>query len=333
MCDIDTIREAYRLARHSRGHTRGVIEFEKDLERNLLKVQALLLTGRYRSSDYRQFSIIDKGKKRRISALPFYPDRVVHWALILTTRHIFMRNFIATTYAALPGKGTHSALKDVKRALRDPKAAYVLKMDVHHCFESIDKGILYDMVERRIKDPSILGLFHEIIFGYPDKGLPIGNLTSQYLANLYLSGLDHFMKERYHCRWYFRYMDDIVILGWSKTWLHRVRKKIARILSELHMSVNGNWHVAPVSARGVDFVGYRMYPTFILLRQDTKQRMKRRTGRILAQLNSGMPYDVHMEGTISAYHGILSWCDGFRLHDRYITPISRRIQDAESKRQ
>lgn len=257
-----------------------------------------------------------------ISALPFYPDRIIHWALILTTEHIFLRTFTTHTYAAIPNRGTHCALKAVKRALRDPNAKYCLKIDAHHFFPSIRHDAMMEKIERRIKDKVILALFREVIYGYKDVGMPIGNLTSQYLANLYLSDVDHYMMEKYHCKWYFRYMDDIIILGWSKAWLHRVKRKLDRLFADLGLIINPNWQVYPVQSRGVDFVGYRIFPEYTLLRARTKKRMIRKMGDIKARLHSGMDATESDIGCISAYIGILQWCDGYRLRAKYITPIS-----------
>jgi len=319
----ENIREAYRLAARGRSHTRGVRTFRENEEENLQAVKRMLEEGTFESSPYHYFQIHERGKTRDIASLLFFPDRVVHWALTLATRDVFVGGFISQTYAAIPGRGTHQALRDLKRALRHPEAKYCLKVDVHHYFESIDKDILMEKVERRIKDPAVLGLYREIVYGYPRKGIPIGNLTSQYLANLYLSDIDHYFKEQYRCRWYFRYMDDIVILGWSTAWLRRVRTVLERKLAEIGLSLNRGWQIFPTADRGVDFVGYRSWRTHTLLRTGTKRRMARKMTRIMA---TDGPPDIRQRSCAAAYHGILLWCDGTRLHRKYVDPVIARME-------
>ena len=323
MVSDENIREAYRLAARGRSHTRGVRTFRENEEENLQAVKRMLEEGTFESSPYHYFQIHERGKTRDIASLPFFPDRVVHWALTLATRDVFVGGFISQTYAAIPGRGTHQALRDLKRALRHPEAKYCLKVDVHHYFESIDKDILMEKVERRIKDPAVLGLYREIVYGYPRKGIPIGNLTSQYLANLYLSDIDHYFKEQYRCRWYFRYMDDIVILGWSTAWLRRVRTVLERKLAEIGLSLNRGWQIFPTADRGVDFVGYRSWRAHTLLRTGTKRRMARKMTRIMAM---DRPPDIRQRSCAAAYHGILLWCDGTRLHRKYVDPVIARME-------
>lgn len=322
----DTILEAYRNASAHRSHTPGVMNFRKNEQQNLEAVRRMLEDGTYKTSQYRHFERKERGKVRKIAALPFFPDRLVHWAVTLTTKDIFVRSFISQTYAAIPGRGTHKALTDLKRALRDPKAIYCAKFDVHHFFESIDKDIMMEKVERRIKDRTVLDLYREIIFGYDGPGLPIGNLTSQYLANLYLSDIDHFFKEECHALYYFRYMDDIVILGWSAQWLHRAKKVLERKLQEIGLHLNRRWQIFPIAERGVDFVGYRSWSDHTLLRNGTKRRMKGRMHRID---NTVGKLDASARSCVASYHGILQWCDGWRLHQRYIEPLIMRINTQE----
>lgn len=132
------------------------------------------------------------------------------------------------------------------------------------------------------KDTKLLSLLSEIIYGYPGSGIPIGNLTSQYFANFYLSEVDHYFKEDFHAKYYFRYMDDILILGKSASWLRRAKKKLDEHLCALGLELNTRWQIFPLS-EGVDFVGYRVWPTYSLLRSNTKRRMKMKMKNIKLQ--------------------------------------------------
>lgn len=320
----DTLREAIRYASRGRKHTKGYIEFNAHRKERMAELRRMLAEGTYKSSQYRHFDRRERGKTRHISALPFYPDRIIHWVLTLTTRDIFMRTFSARSYAAIPGRGTHKALRDLKASLRTGRYTHALKMDVHHYFESIDKAILMKDLTRRIKDPAILSLYREVIFGYPGSGIPIGNLTSQYLANLYLSDLDHFLAEKYHAR-AFRYMDDIIVLGWSTAWLRRVKTVTEQELAKKGLRLNANWQIINLD-EGVDFIGYRSFRTYTLLRKATKRRLIRKMKRINRALDRGAEADTPIRSCIASYRGILSWCDGFRLHQRYISPVMARIE-------
>ena len=320
----DTLREAVRYASRGRKHTKGYIEFNAHRKERMAELRRMLAEGTYRSSQYRHFDRRERGKTRHISALPFYPDRIVHWVLTLTTRDIFMRTFSARSYAAIPGRGTHKALRDLKASLRTGRYTHALKMDVHHYFESIDKAILMEDLSRRIKDPAILSLYREVIFGYPGSGIPIGNLTSQYLANLYLSDLDHFLAEKYHAR-AFRYMDDIIVLGWDTAWLRRVRTFTVKELAKLKLELNANWQIFRIESRGVDFVGYRSWSDHILLRTATKKRMGRKMRNIANLLKMGAEVSVSMRSCVASYSGILKWCDGWCLRRRYIDPVMEKI--------
>lgn len=309
---MENLTEAYLKAKRGKGSQRGVINFEKDVPGNLKKIQDLLMSGDYRTSEYRRFNVYDSGKERTISSLPFFPDRIIHWAVMLPTHHVFMRNFISQTYAAIPKRGTHLALRTLKGYLRNKDAKYCLKLDVRKFFDNIDKDVLMQKLGRRIKDRKVLSLFSEIIYGYHMPGIPIGNYTSQYFANLYLSDIDHFFKEKYHCKYYLRYMDDIIILGWSKPWLRRVLSKMSEMLAEIGLEVKDNWQIFPISDRGVDFVGYRSFADYTLLRKRTKTRMKRTVAHIISKMETSS-LDSHDLGALAAYNGVMRWCDSYRL--------------------
>ena len=290
-----------------------------------------MLIGRtFISSEYRMFNVREGGKMREIADLPFFPDRIVHWALMQVLETMFLRNLIPQSYAAMPGRGTHQALRTLKRYLRRPDAKYALKMDIRKFFPSIDKGVLMEKLERRIKDEGALWLLGRIIHDYPHPGIPIGNYTSQFLANFYLSDLDHYMKEQFHCKYYLRYMDDIIILGWKKHWLHRARRRVADIIPPWGLRLKGNWQVFPVEDRGVDFVGYRTFHRYCLIRKATKVRMKRAVNRIVANLKAGLDITPTERGCLSAYRGCLMHCDGYRLYKNSIYKADALLISCES---
>ena len=309
----ENLYKAYRKARTNKGHRQSVLNFEQDIEGNLKRLQQELTDGTWHSSDYRFFEINEYGKTRLIASLPFYPDRIVHWAIMNVTHRRFEKHLIRQTFACIPGRGTHDALRYTKRYVNDEKAQFCLKTDITKCFPSINKFYLMEKIEKIIKDARILDVFSRIIYEYPLPGVPIGNYTSQFFANLYLSGIDHAFKERFHCRFYLRYMDDIVILGWKKGWMHRIFSKLRTFSQNLCLFIKDNWQIFPIQARGLDFVGYISRRSFSLIRRKTKDRMKRKSKHL-----SSMD-DPHDRGVAASYHGMLIHCNAFRLHNRYIT--------------
>lgn len=325
----ENLQEAFQCARKGKMHRPDVRLVCEDPDRYIDELHDMLVNGTFHSSEYMMFKINEKGKVRDVADLPFYPDRIVHWAVMLVLHRTIMRHLIHNTYAALPGRGSHMACEDVFKALHDRKESmYFLKLDVKKYFPSIDKDVMMAKLRTKVKDERFLEVVRRIIYEYPYSGLPIGNYTSQYFANFYLSELDHYMKERFHCKYYFRYMDDIVILGRNKSWLHRALKRISRIIGEWGLTVKGNWCIRPTSA-GIDFVGYVIFPEYRLLRKRTKVRMKRATRRIIASVEEGEEYNYHTMGTISSYDGCLKWCDGYRL-GQYTTGLLRMIGEAGS---
>ena len=311
----ENLYKAYKKARCNKGHRQSVLRFEEDVEGNLKKLQESLIDGTWHSSEYRFFEIHEYGKTRLIASLPFYPDRIVHWAIMNVTHKRFEKNLIRQTFACIPQRGTHDALDQLKEYLHRRDAVYCLKTDMHKCFPSIVKFYLMEKIERIIKDQRILEIFSRIVYEYPQTGIPIGNYTSQFFANLYLSSIDHYMKEEYHCRYYLRYMDDIVMLGWKKSWMHRALRRLKSLSEKDGMTVKKNWQMFPIDDRGIDFVGYVSRKEFVLLRKTTKARMKRKVKHI------PRIEDSHDRGCVASYHGLLIHCDAYRLHNRYLTGL------------
>ena len=222
---FDNLLLAFRKARRGKRRRPPVASFELRLERELLALQRELLTGDYHPGAYRLFTIYER-KPRQIAAAPFR-DRVVHHALLNVIEPVIDRRFIADSYACRAGKGTHAAVDRYQHWSR--RHAYALKVDIARYFPSIDHDILKEKLRRYLKDGRVLRLFDRIIDGsppFPDtgspdyfpgddlfspldrpRGIPIGNLTSQFLANLYLDGFDHFVKEELRVRPYLRYVD------------------------------------------------------------------------------------------------------------------------------
>ncbi len=326
ICDLDNLKEAHKQARKKKSHYKEVKMVNSNPEFYLKKIQASLQNYTYRVSPYIHCIKIDKGKERDIYKLPYYPDRIIQWAIILQIEHILINNFIKETYASVPKRGIHSCLTDVRNSLKDKEdTIYCLKLDIQKYFETIDHDILKTLLRKKFKDNDLLWLLDLIIDSH-DTGLPIGNFVSQYLANLYLSYFDHWVKEQLHCQHYFRYMDDIVILHSDKPKLREIYTQIEQYLNNnLLLTIKQNWQIFPVNARSIDFVGYCIYHDFTRLRKTTKKNMIKKI-----QL-----YETYEEinSSIASYKGWLQWGDCHNLYMKYIEPVERSLQLNESSKQ
>lgn len=280
VCSIENLQLADEKARKGKLRTYGVIEHDKKREVNLLKLRETLLNGTFHTSKYDVFTIYEP-KEREIYRLPYFPDRILHHAIMNVLEPIWVSTFTADTYSCIKNRGIHAAAKKVKQALReDPEGTtFCLKLDIRKFYPSINHDVLKSILRRKLKDKRLLRLLDEIIDSAD--GVPIGNYLSQYFANLYLTYFDHWIKEQKRVKHYFRYADDIVILASDKSYLHSLMGEIRAYLGDLKLEVKGNWQVFPVAARGIDFVGYVFFHTHTRMRKGIKKTFCRR----LAKLN------------------------------------------------
>lgn len=217
---LENLRLADEKARKGKLHSYGVQMHDKNRDANLIALHESLKNGTFKTSKYHIFKIYEP-KEREIFRLPYYPDRILHHAVMNILEPIWVSVFNKDTYSCIKNRGIHACAKDVKRTLKhDPDGTrYCLKIDVRKFYPSIDHEILKQVVRRKIKDSRLLALLDEIIDSVPN-GVPIGNYLSQYFANLYLAYFDHWLKEARGVKYYWRYADDIVILAPNKETLH-----------------------------------------------------------------------------------------------------------------
>ncbi|MFR9498541.1 MAG: RNA-directed DNA polymerase [Rikenellaceae bacterium] len=236
--------------------------------------------GSYTPLEYREFTLIEGGKERLIQSLPL-TDRIAIHAIMRPLTKLFTSLLIRDTYSSMEGRGIHDGLNRLKKALSNKsETKYCLKMDVRKFYASIDKTVLIDQLRRKIKDKRMMQVLVNIINAYKGSGLPIGFHSSQFFGNFYLSQLDHMLKHAGD-RYYFRYCDDIVILGSNKVFLHEMLHRIKRYDKDcLHMEIKGNYQIFPVSARHIDFLGYATNHTEIRLRKGIKQRAARKLHKL-----------------------------------------------------
>jgi hypothetical protein len=320
ICDIDNLMEAHRNARKGKTWYREVQMVDADPLFYIESIRKMLIKKTYKTSKYFIFKKFDRTKEREIFVLPYYPDRIIQWAVVQVLESIWMKTFIGNTLSSLKDRGIHLGLVRLRKALQDRNATkFCLKFDVKKFYPSIDHDILKQIVRRKIKDRDVLALLDGIIESAD--GIPIGNYISQFFGNLYLSDFDHWVKERLHVRHYFRYCDDVVILAPEKPILHSILGGIREYLGKkLKLTLKGNHQVFPTFVRGVDFLGYRCFGNYTLLRKSTALNMKRK----LIPMQDHTALVLRDLSVISSYHGWLSWCDGYRLSKKYIDPLMRK---------
>ena len=281
--DFQNLFNAYLKARKNKRYNDDVLQFSAHLEENLIQLQNELIYKSYEPGNYHEFYIYDP-KTRLVMAAPFR-DRVLHHALCNVIEPIFERIFIYHSYACRKNKGTHAGVKCttnfLQRAARKHGTVYCFKADVRKYFQSINHGILKAVIRRKIACKDTLWLIDKIINSTVQEGennpvgLPVGNLTSQLFANLYLNELDYFMKHAQKCELYIRYMDDFLVLHPDKQYLRVLWHDAEDFLqTKLALNLNQKTSVFPIT-QGVDFLGYRIWTHRKILRKSSVKRIKR----------------------------------------------------------
>lgn len=297
---IENLTLAELTARKGKMKQPGVKKFDMDAEGSILKLNEMLVNKDYHTSEYVTFKIYEP-KERVIFRLPYFPDRILHHAIMRIMERLFVSTFTADSYSCIKGKGIHGASDSLTEALKDVAVTtYCLKLDIKKFYPSVDHTILKTLLRRKIKDVDLLWLFDEII-GSAD-GLPIGNYLSQYFANYYLTGFDHWLKQDKCVKYYFRYADDIIVLSDNKFDLHHLLSEIKIYLfQKLKLIVKDNYQVFPVEARGIDFVGYVHYHGVVYLRKIIKKRFARKCKKGIDRKS------------IASYNGWIKHCRGKHL--------------------
>lgn len=334
--DYDNLYRAYLNARLCKRYRYEVLNFSAHLEDNLVKLQKELIDRTYTLGKYREFYIYEP-KKRLVMAQPF-KDRVVQWAIYQVLNPVFAQGYITDSYACIKERGTHKAVKRLHYWLRQvgkkPEKYYFLKLDISKYFYRIDHDVLMGILKRKIHDDDMIFLLDKIVnssetnFGLPpgkspgevkrsdwvsEKGMPVGNLSSQMFANLYLNELDQYCKRTLGIHFYVRYMDDVIILHQDKDQLHEWKRIIDTFLKEkLQLDLNEKTCIRPITL-GVEFCGYKIWNTHIKLRKSTALKMKRNLKKLQKEYAAGEVTVEEAKQTISSYLGILKHCDSYSL--------------------
>lgn len=285
-----------------------------------MQIQKMLKDKTYVPSPYIEMLIHDGvRKKERVIYKPcFYPDQCIHWALMLHLEPILMKKMYHWNCASIKGRGLHHGMRHLKRILVDDKkyTKYCLKLDVKKFYPSIDKEILKNKFRRILKDKDVLWLIDSIIDS-AEEGVPIGNYTSQWFANFYLTDLDKYIKEELKVKYYVRYMDDMVLFSNNKRELHKIKDKIESFLNiELHLRLKENWQLFKTDSRPLDFLGYRFYRGYTTLRRSNFLRIKRRIKKIYKKDS----LNYHDACAVISYNGWIVHSNGYTYTQKYMKP-------------
>ena len=326
---MENLFSCWQEFRQGKGGKPDVLAFERYLEDNVFDLHTDLSVGTYRHLPYKTFHINDP--KHRIISKAAVRDRLVHHAVFNQLYRIFDRTFIFHSYSSRLGKGTHLAVGNLARSLRQVSRnythpAFVLKCDIRKFFQSVSHQKLLQIIQNKIKDSQFLWLIEEVVKSFfspvdnPQqrerelRGIPPGNLTSQIFANMYLNELDQFVKHKLRVKHYFRYADDFVIVHFDPVHLKAILRRLneylgANLLLELHPSkvtIRKLW-------QGIDFLGYAILPYHIVLRTKTRARMFRKLFEKQKFFDAGILDKYGLNQSVQLYLGMLKHCNGYEL--------------------
>ena len=297
------------VAAYARDHVEEIID---NLHNDLVNMT-------FQPDPYRRFLTRKEVKRRKIDE-PSFRDRILHHSIVESVRPCFEPKFIFDSYAVTPGKGQHKAVfrvqEFIRRAYKQGDEVYVIQGDIHHYYESIHHDILFAEIQRTIRDKRLLTIWQRIIEGYhaegtPGVGIPIGAVTSQLSANIYLNPLDHFVKECAGWRYYVRYMDDFILISNDKQKLWAMLDDIVWFIdTQLRLKLNPKTRLFKAS-QGVDFAGYRIFKNYLLPRKRNVLAARRRFKMLSHKYRRGLIDDEYVRQRVQSFKGYMSHCKGF----------------------
>ena len=341
---------AFYKARKRKRQEPRVIKYFMNLENNLFELKREMEKKTYNPSDYRIF-YVQEHKKRLIAAAQF-KDRIVHHALLNVIEPYYEKSFIFDSYGCRREKGQHKAVKRFQDFAK--KNRYVIKIDIEKFYASIDHDILKEILKRKICDLEVLELIRRIIdsgrglsdsetrliwFRNDDlftpierfKGLPIGNVTSQFFANVYLNSLDWFIKQKCKCRYYLRYMDDMAIFSSEKDFLWETLCLIENYLESLRLVLNKRvTSVQPVT-EGTDFLGYKIWPTYIKVRKSTVYRFTRKINKKIRHIKDGSASYENINDSYMAWKGHIMHANSYNLKRNVVFRLLKNNMSIKSE--
>ncbi len=323
----ENIEDAYKKSMKGKCKYKvDAILFDRNKTENIQRLVSDLRSGTYNMQDYNKFYVYEP--KERLIYAPRFRDKLVQMMVNNEIKHIYQRAFIYDSYACIDGKGTHKAADRIQKFLRRAgweysDNAYVVKIDIKKYFYSIDREILKSLLPKKIKCKQTLGLLHKIIDSSPnDKGLPLGNITSHILANTYLNELDNHCKRKLSIKYYVRYMDDACMIVDGKEQAKTVLVLTEKLLHEkLNLELNEKKSKIFPANQGINMVGYKIYKTHRLLRNDSKKKVKRKLRKMPGLIASGKMTVDKAEQMLNSWLGHARNANSYnfvlRLHRRH----------------
>ncbi|MCL5733067.1 MAG: reverse transcriptase/maturase family protein [Patescibacteria group bacterium] len=323
---IDNLLSSWKEFRIGKKSRKDISYFERNLEDNIWTLNDLLKNKTYKHGPYHSFYVHDP-KLRHIHKASVR-DRVLHHAIVKNIEPAFEPTFIFDSYSCRVGKGAHKGTEQFIRYARKvsknyTRTCWVLKCDIKKFFASIDHHILLDILYRRINDPDVRHLLKKVIESFSSeftvnpeepKGIPIGNLTSQLFANVYLNELDQFMKHELKEKYCLRYADDFVVLHPQREHCEKIIEPISNFLKHnLKLDLHPNKITIRKFAQGVDFLGYICFPHHIAPRLKTEKRIYKKLREKVEMLKNGLITEESFNHSVQSYFGVLSHSNSFKL--------------------
>lgn len=310
---IEHLFQAWNSFKIGKRHKKDVQRFEVNLENNLFGLHEQLITKTYRHQSYVAFNIYDPKFRHIHKAI--VEDRIVHHAVVSVIEPLFDKTFIYDSYSCRVSKGTHKAVERlfvfVRKVSRNyTQSCFALKLDIKKYFASVNHEILLKIICKRVKDPDLLWLIENIIGSFSKTtGIPIGNLTSQIFANIYLNEMDQFMKHDLKVKYYIRYCDDFIVIANEKKYLEALIPKIQSFLNDrLKLSLHEKKIIIRKLNQGIDFLGYVVLPHYILPRTKTKRRIFKKLKEKIGSENFNQ--------SLQSYLGYLKHANAYKVQQK-----------------
>lgn len=318
LISIEHLLQAWEEFKIGKRNKSDVRLFERNLENNLFSLQYDLEERIYQHASYTAFNIYDPKFRHIHKAI--VRDRIVHHAVVSLIEPIFDKTFIYDSYSCRDNKGTHGAVTRLAGFIRKVSKNYtgncfVLKLDIKKFFASVDQAILFKCIKKKVEDPDLLCLIKNILNSFSNNtGIPIGNLTSQIFANIYLNKLDQFVKHILKEKYYIRYCDDFTIVSPTREHLENLIPQIEAFLNEkLKLSLHEGKIIIRKYTQGVDFLGYVVLPHIILPRTKTRKRVFKKLKEKSNDLQIGIISEKSFNQSLQSYLGYLGHANSFKL--------------------
>ncbi|MBI2041630.1 MAG: group II intron reverse transcriptase domain-containing protein [Candidatus Nealsonbacteria bacterium] len=322
---LENLFSAWDKFKSDKQKKRDVQQFEWRLEENIFQLRRDLKYRRYKHGSYASFYLHDPKQRHIHKAI--VRDRILHHAVFSVLNPIFEQTFISNSLSCRIDKGTHKGIDILDKTLRQIsgnnfKPCFALKCDIKKFFGTVDHSILLSIVHKRIKDADTMRLLEEIVESFSSqystifskKGLPIGNLTSQLFANIYLNEFDQFVKQKLKIKPYIRYTDDFVIVAEDKLYLENLIESIRSFLSDkLALELHPKKVTIRKFHQGIDFLGYIVLPHHRLLRTETKQRIFKKLAKRIGEYKNGAINKQTLEQSLQSYLGVFSHANAYEL--------------------